>query len=420
MQIAIVGLARSGKTTVFNTLTRGHAETGGFGGLTVNTGVVKVPDDRLTRLTTLFKPKREVPADVTYVDLPAPPMATDGGPRSDIPADQLARLRNADALLHVVRVFKDESVPHPNGSIDAWRDVEQLEFEFVMADLGVMEKRVEKLRTQGRHGTPLERESNERELAVLEQLLPVLTEGRPIRDVPLDEDSAKRIRGFRFLTEKPVLILLNVGEAEVPGSRHAGRGHPEGASPTSRRWWIRSARIEMELGELDEEEAAIFRSDLGLEGDSSLDRVIRRPYTLLGLPASSRSARTRSAPGRSGGATAVDAAGVIHTDLARGFIRAEVVFSGEDLLALGSTAEARKHAKAALRGQDVPRQGWGRAGDPVQRLRTGRAASLSRCPSAGPRPRCRARGCGSRCRLLPCPGLCGCARRRPQRRSRPR
>src|SRR3954469_22248364 len=105
MQIAIVGLAGSGKTTVFNTLTRGHAETGGFGGMTVNTGVVKVPDERLTRLTALFKPRREVPADVTYVDLPGPPTATDGGPRADTPAAQRARLRNADALLHVVRVF---------------------------------------------------------------------------------------------------------------------------------------------------------------------------------------------------------------------------------------------------------------------------------------------------------------------------
>ena len=114
LQVCIVGLAGAGKTTVFNTLTRGHAETGGFGGLTVNTGVVKVPDERLTRLTELFKPKREVPADVTYVDLPAPPSAAEGR-AADIPADQLARLRNADALLHVVRAFKSDAVPHPGG-----------------------------------------------------------------------------------------------------------------------------------------------------------------------------------------------------------------------------------------------------------------------------------------------------------------
>lgn len=351
MQIAIVGLARSGKTTVFNTLTRGHAETGGFGGMTVNTGVVKVPDERLERLTELFKPKREVPADVTYVDLPAPPMAADGAARSDIPADQLARLRNADALLHVVRVFGDASVAHPNGSVDAWRDIEQLEFEFVMADLSVMEKRVEKLRTQGRHGTPQEREANERELAVLEQLLPVLTEGRPIRDVDLDEDSAKRIRGFRFLTEKPVLLLLNVGEDDIAG-REALVGDIAGRI-AHRHTMVDalSARIEMELGELDAEEAAIFRSDLGLEGDSSLERVIRRSYELLGLisffTAGHDETRAWTIPA---GSTAVDAAGAIHSDLARGFIRAEVVF-WEDLLALKTMAEARKNAKLRSEGK---------------------------------------------------------------------
>ncbi|MFI5254309.1 MAG: GTPase, partial [Candidatus Limnocylindrales bacterium] len=147
MQIAIVGLAGSGKTTVFNTLTRGHAETGGFGGLTVNVGVVKVPDERLTRLTALFHPRREVPADVTYVDLPAPPSAADGGAgANDLPAEALARLRNADALLHVVRAFDDAAVPHPDGAVDPGRDVERFELELVLADHAVAEKRLEKLR----------------------------------------------------------------------------------------------------------------------------------------------------------------------------------------------------------------------------------------------------------------------------------
>src|SRR6478752_898603 len=187
MQIAIVGLARAGKTTVFNTLTRGHAETGGFGGLTVNTGVVKVPDDRLTQLTARFKPKREVPADVTYVDLPAPPLATDGREAAEIPADQLARLRTADELLHVVRAFENPSVAHPDGSVDAARDVDRLDLEFVLADLGVVEKRIERLQTQGRHGTPAEREANDRELAVLERIAPPLREGVPIRDMGLTD-----------------------------------------------------------------------------------------------------------------------------------------------------------------------------------------------------------------------------------------
>ena len=178
MQIAIVGLARSGKTTVFNTLTRGEAETGGFGGMTVNVGVVKVPDERLTKLTELFKPKREVPADVTYVDLPAPPTSADGREPAEIPADQLARLRTADELLHVVRAFDDPSVPHPDGSVDAWRDLESLDLEFVLSDLSMVEKRIEKLQTSGRHGTAAEREANERELAVLEKLAPGAARGQ--------------------------------------------------------------------------------------------------------------------------------------------------------------------------------------------------------------------------------------------------
>lgn len=350
MQIAIVGLARAGKTTVFNTLTRGHAETGGFGGLTVNTGVVKVPDERLTLLTARFKPKREVPADVTYVDLPAPPLATDGVTAADIPADQLARLRTADALLHVVRAFEDPSVPHPDGSVDPWRDIERLELEFVLADLAVVEKRVDKLRTSGRHGTPAERESNEREQEVLERILPALTAGRPIRDLDLSEDDAKRIRGFRFLTEKPVLVLLNIGEADIARSAEVVAGISGQVTHRATLVEALSARIEMEVGELSEEEAAVFREDLGLEG-SSLERVIRLSYQLLGLisffTAGPDETRAWTIPD---GATAQDAAGAIHSDLARGFIRAEIV-GWEDLLALGSTAEARKVGKLRSEGK---------------------------------------------------------------------
>lgn len=350
MQIAIVGLARSGKTTVFNTLTRGAAETGGFGGMTVNVGVVKVPDERLTRLTELFHPKREVPADVTYVDLPAPPNSPDGREPAEIPADQLARLRNADALLHVVRGFADPSVAHPEGSVDAWRDLERLDLELVLADLGVVEKRVEKLRTSGRHGTPAEREANERELAVLERLLPALREGTPIRDLELAEDESKAIRGFRFLTEKPVLVLLNIGEDDI------GRAAEMVAELAGRyrhrqtRIEALSARIEMEIGELGGEEAEAFRADLGLS-ESGLERVIRLSYELLGLisffTAGPDETRAWTIPD---GSTAVDAAGVIHTDLARGFIRAEVV-AWEDLIQLGSMAEARRHGKLRSEGR---------------------------------------------------------------------
>jgi ribosome-binding ATPase YchF (GTP1/OBG family) len=227
MQIAIVGLAGSGKTTVFNTLTRGHAETGGYGGMELHVGVVKVPDPRLDRLAELFRPKKIVHADVTYVDLPAPPPSSEGRiGAEELPPDHLARLRESDALLHVVRAWDDAAHPHPTGSVDPARDLEQLDLEFVIADLALVDRRLERLRTSGRHGTAAEREANEREEVVLGRLKEALDAGHPIRDVELEPEEEKAIRGFRFLTQKPVLVLLNIGEADLPsaGARAAALG----------------------------------------------------------------------------------------------------------------------------------------------------------------------------------------------------
>ncbi len=351
MQIAIVGLAGSGKTTVFNTLTRGDAQTGGFGGMELHVGVVKVPDPRLDRLAEIFRPKKIVHADVTYVDLPAPPASSEGRVGTEeLPAEHLARLRESDALLHVVRAWDDPHHPHPAGSVDAWRDLEQLDLEFVLADLAMVDRRLERLRGQGRHGTAAEREANEREAVILERVRVSLVDGHPIRDAGLDADEEKALRGFRFLTQKPVLVLLNVGEDALPSAATpvadvAGRYDHRHVLVDAL-----SARIEMELGQLDPDEAAVFAEELGI-AESSLDRVIALSYRLLGLisflTAGPDEVRAWPVPD---GATAVDAAGAIHTDLARGFIRAETV-PCEDLLALGSTAEARKHGKLRSEGK---------------------------------------------------------------------
>ncbi len=359
MQIAIVGLAGSGKTTVFNTLTRGHAQTGGYGGMELHVGTVKVPDDRLDRLAEIFKPRKIVHADVTYFDLPAPPASIEGRVGTEeLPADQLARLREADALLHVVRAFEDASVPHAEGSVDAWRDLERLDLEFILADLSVMEKRIERLRGSGHHGTPAERDANDRELALLDRLHEPLLAGRPLRDEELDPDEEKSIRGFRFLTQKPVLVLLNVGEADLVrvGNADSTRQAEIVAGISTRYEHQRtmvdalSAKIEMELGELEADDAAVFMDELGLK-ESSLDRVIRLSYRLLGLisflTAGPDEVRAWPVPD---GSSSVDAAGAIHTDLAKGFIRAEVV-PYEDLLALKSMAEARKHGKLRSEGK---------------------------------------------------------------------
>ncbi len=351
MQIAIVGLAGSGKTTVFNTLTRGHAETGGFGVLELHVGVVKVPDARLDRLAEIFKPKKVVQADVTYVDLPAPPASAEGRVGTEeLPAEHLARLRESDALLHVARAWDDAAHPHPSGSIEPRRDVDQLDLEFTIADLALVDRRLERLRTTGRHGTPAERESNEREEAVLVRLKEALEAGRPIRDVELEPDEEKAIRGFRFLTQKPVLVLLNVGEGDLPSTP---RLVEEFAADYGHRATLvdaLSAKIEMELGELDPDEAAAFMEELGLR-ESSLDRVIELSYRLLGLVSflTAGPDEVRAWPIRDG-SSAVDAAGAIHSDLARGFIRAETV-GYEDLLEFGSMAEARRHGKLRSEGK---------------------------------------------------------------------
>ena len=351
MQIAIVGLAGSGKTTVFNTLTRGHAETGGFGGLTLNVGVVKVPDDRLDRLAVIFRPKKIVQADVTYVDLPAPPASSEGRiGTEELPAEHLARLRDSDALLHVVRAFEDPSNPHPDGSVDSARDIERLDLEFILADLAIVDRRLERLASSGRHGTQAEREANEREEVLLRVLKIELEAGRPIRDSDLDADARKALRGFRFLTEKPVLILLNIGEGDLGaaaariGAVRAIYGHRHALVDAL------SARIEMELGELEEGDATSFMAELGIER-SGLGRVIGLSYQLLGLISflTAGPDEVRAWPVVDG-STAVDAAGTIHTDLARGFIWAETV-AFEDLLSLGSMAEARKAGRLRSEGR---------------------------------------------------------------------
>jgi GTP-binding protein YchF len=337
MQVTIVGLPGSGKTTVFNVLTGGHAETGGYSGgrAAPNLGVVKVPDERLDRLSELFKPKKTTPADVTYADVAIPAGAAREG---TIQPDVLAQIRNADALLHVARAFEGAAADRPT---DPWRDVEELDLEFAVADLTVVEKRLEKLRTSGRHGSATEREQNALEEELLDRILPHLSEGQPLRSLELTDDDEHRLRGYRFLTQKPVLVLLNIDEGrlgEVSAIETDGRtrfGQPNSDVAAL------AAQIESEIAQLPEADAAAFMAELGI-AEPSRGRVIRLTYALLGLFSffTAGEDECRAWTLRRG-STAVDAAGAIHSDLARGFIRAEVV-TYEELMACGSIAEARK------------------------------------------------------------------------------
>lgn len=335
MQVTIVGLPGSGKTTVFNALTGGHAETGGFSGgrAAPNVGVVKVPDDRLDRLSELFHPRKTTHADVTYVDVALPAGATREG---TVAPDVLAQIRNADALLHVARAFEGADRP-----ADPGRDIEELDLEFAVADLGVVQKRLEKLRTAGRHGTPSEREANALEEELLARIEPQLAEGQPLRALALDDDDEKRLRGYRFLTQKPVLLLASIGEDRLADAdRIAGELRRGYAQPASDAVAI-AGQLESEIAQLGDADARAFLDELGI-AEASRGRVIRLTYGLLGLFSffTAGEDECRAWTLRTG-ATAVDAAGAIHSDLARGFIRAEVV-TYDDLMACGSMAEARR------------------------------------------------------------------------------
>lgn len=347
MQVTIVGVPGSGKTTVFNALTGGHAETGGFSGSRAapNVSVVKVPDERVDRLAALFSPKKTTYADVTYVDVAIPAGAAREG---TINPDVLALVRNADALLHVARAFEDPSAPTPP---DPWRDVDELDLEFTVADLSVIEKRLEKLRTQGRHGSQAERDLAQREEELLKRLEPHLSEGLPLRSFGLTPDEELLLRGYRFLTQKPVLVVLNVDEGRLPevtaleaaGRERYAQPHTDVAAL--------AGKIEAEIGELPDEDARLFMDDLGIV-EPSRGRVIRLTYELLGLFSffTAGEDECRAWTLRRG-STAVDAAGAIHSDLARGFIRAQVI-GVDELLEAGSMAEARKRGILRQEGKD--------------------------------------------------------------------
>ncbi|HEX2221852.1 MAG TPA: DUF933 domain-containing protein [Candidatus Limnocylindria bacterium] len=337
MQVTIVGLPGAGKTTVFNALTGAHAETGIYSGgrAAPNVGTVKVPDRRLDALSALYRPRRTTPADVTYVDVA---LAEGAAREGSAPPDVLAQIRNADALLHVARAFPD---PASGAPAEPWRDVAELDAEFAVADLLVIEKRLERLRTAGRHGSAAERDQAAREEVLLGRLEPELSEGRPLRALALEPDEERLLRGFRFLTQKPVLVVLNIDDARLPDAAALeNEGAARYGAPLSHVAAL-AGKIEAELMELAPDDARAFMDELGI-AEPSRGRVIALTYRLLGLISfftvgedECRAWTLRT------GSTAVDAAAAIHSDLARGFIRAEVI-EVDELLELGSFAEARK------------------------------------------------------------------------------
>lgn len=346
LRAGLIGLASAGKSTLFQLLTRA-ADTGGraSGRDDAAMGLARVPDPRLDRLSAMFSPRKHTPATVTFVD-----MATRRGSGAATLVD-VAPYRTADALLHVVRAFRDDAVPHPAESIDPGRDARTLEDELILADLGVAERRIERIEKDRSKGAW---KGDAAELDVLRRCAGVLEAGTPLRALELDPADARRLRGFQFLSAKPLLLVVNVDEADAAVStedavRAAGLdGFVQG--PAVRALTV-CAKIELEIAELEPEDAAAFLLDLGLR-ETGLDRVIRAAYELLGyvsfFTAGEDECRAWSIPA---GTVAQDAAGEIHSDLARGFIRAEVV-ACERLVARGSLAACRRHAEVRLEGKD--------------------------------------------------------------------
>ena len=334
MKIGIIGLAAAGKTTLFNALTGGAASTGGYGAVRVNIGAAHVADARVDALSAVFSPKKTTYAAVNFVDAGV----GDGGAAKNAEAIPQA-LEGADALLVVVRAFEDAGVPHPKESIDPARDLADVRIDLLLRDLSVVERRRVRLEKLVRvKKDPAEAA----EFALLTKIQETLEEGRPVRVLKLGEEEMRIIKGFGFLSAKPLLVVVNVGEEQLGDAF----GELDGETPVAL-----AARLEEELAQLPGEEQAEFLADYDLKS-SALDRVVQASFGLLDLRCffTVGEDEVRAWPVRAG-TIALHAAGTIHTDLERGFIRAEVV-SYTDFMAAGSLSAARDRGTLRLEGKD--------------------------------------------------------------------
>ena len=349
MEFGLIGLAHSGKTTVFDALTGGRVPTGSYEAGGPHVGVVKLPDPRLDELIAHFKPKKGTHADVRYLDFPGAAFARGFGREGTSP-EVLTALGRAEALIHVVRAFQSERVPHPDETVDPDRDVATMDLELAFADLAFVQKRLERLDIAVRSAKAGERAAGEKEMALLERIKAGLEAETPLRAQTLSPDEWRLLHDCSFLTAKPVLLLLNIDEADASRA-------DELEAEFRRRWAgprrdvaALCAEIEMELGELSEEDAAEFRADIGVP-EAARDLVIRRSFELLGLisffTVNPEDGHAWVVPR---GTTAVAAAGKVHSDMERGFIRAEVL-GWRELLECGSLAEARKRGVLRLEGK---------------------------------------------------------------------
>jgi GTP-binding protein YchF len=362
LTVGIIGLPLSGKTTLFNALTRAGAEISGYPTSTVqaNRAVVQVPDERLDRLAEIFHPRKIVPTSIEFVDVAGIGQAGETAKREGLSAEFLGHIRNADALAIVVRCFENPQAPHPAGSLDAGRDLDDLLTELALTDLATVDKRIDATARKAKAGDKKFAE----EVAFLNRLREPLNEGRPASELEYSQAERAILGELFLLTMKPRLYVANVGEDALAAASEivAGSGSGEGelacaavvrdrARAENAEVIAVSARLEAELGELSPEDAAEYLAALGLP-ELGADRVVQAGYRALNLisflTAGEDECRAWTIKR---GSKAPQAAGAIHTDFERGFIKAEVIW-WEDLIKLGSEAACRANAKLALEGKD--------------------------------------------------------------------
>ena len=344
LRIGIVGLPQTGKTTLFQILTHAHGSGLGSGRQEAHVGVVRVPDARLDALAALYKPEKTIHATIEYMDMPGSVIEL---ARTGV---QSQTLRELDALVHVVRAFANEAIPLEAGSVDPNRDIENVELELILSDLAVVEKRLERLEKDiKKQKSP----ALEKEFQVLKVCKSALEQQTPLRELDLGAEDSKAIRGFTFLSLKPMLYVLNLGESDAARANLAEQFAAEAGLKQRLRTGVSAicGQVEAELAQLSDADAAEFMASYGLK-ESATSRLINAGYQLLGLISfftvgedECRAWTIRA------GTSALEAAGEIHTDIQRGFIRAEVV-KFDDLLATGSFAEARTRALLRLEGKE--------------------------------------------------------------------
>jgi len=346
LSVGIVGLPNAGKSTLFNALTRAGAAVGNYPFTTIepNTGVVPVPDVRLEQLAAIFNPPRVIPTTVTFTDIAG---LVRGASQGEGLGNQfLGHIRETDAVALVVRCFDDPDVTHVEGSVDPVRDIELLELELQLADLESVSKRLDKTERTSR----LQKDHSGEDIAALRLVREHLDSGQPVRTMGLNPEQQARVRDLFLLTAKPILVVANVDENDPAGAAVLQRVE-ERAERSGGEAVAVSARIEAELSELEPDDQREFLASLGL-AEPGLNRLARSAYHLLALltffTAGEKEVRAWTVRR---GETAIDAAAEIHTDFAKGFIRAEVV-AAADLIAAGSYAAVREQGRLRLEGRD--------------------------------------------------------------------